>query len=70
MSGRGKRVFNAADLRAMDRGKIVRVIPPGGGPARLEIPRAGARGRRSGSQHSSPTRKKGSRDPEHGGQEM
>jgi len=30
MAGKGKRNLTAADLKAMDRGRIITVIPPGG----------------------------------------
>jgi len=30
MAGKGKRVFTAADLRAMSRGRTITVIRPGG----------------------------------------
>jgi hypothetical protein len=47
MAGKGKRVFTAADLKAMDRGRIVTVIPPGGGPSELRVSRG--RPRKKGS---------------------
>ncbi len=37
MAGKGKRNLTAADLKAMDRGRAITVIPPGGGPAQLRI---------------------------------
>lgn len=46
MSGRGKRVFTAKDLRALSRGKIVTVIRPGEQRARLTIPKMRRSGRR------------------------
>ncbi len=45
MAGKGKRNLTAADLRAMDRGRIITVIPPGGGPARLTVPKPKPKGR-------------------------
>jgi hypothetical protein len=42
MAGKGKRNLTAADLRAMDRGRTITVIPPGGGPAQIRIPKSGA----------------------------
>jgi hypothetical protein len=51
MAGKGKRNLTAADLRAMDRGRTITVIPPGGGPAQIRIAKSGAspaRARRKG----------------------
>ncbi len=51
MAGKGKRNLSAADLRAMDRGRTITVIPPGGGPAQIRIAKSGpspARARRKG----------------------
>lgn len=39
MAGKGKRVFTAKDLRALSHGRIITVIPPGGSPARLTVPK-------------------------------
>jgi hypothetical protein len=36
MAGKGKRVFTAADLRAMSRGRSITCYPPTG-PAQLRI---------------------------------
>jgi hypothetical protein len=40
MAGKGKRNLTAADLKAMDRGRIITVIPPGG-PAQIRIAKSG-----------------------------
>jgi hypothetical protein len=40
MAGKGKRSLNAADLKAMDRGRIITVIPPGG-RAELRVSKSG-----------------------------
>ncbi len=43
MAGKGKRNLTAADLRAMDRGRTITVIPPGGGPAQIRVSRTRAK---------------------------
>ena len=42
-----KRKLSKADYRALNAGRVIRSYPPGGGPARIEIPGRASRATRA-----------------------